>query len=689
MKKPILAGLIFFLFFPSFSAFPVEGSGQGIEETGTEESGSGTEEKPGSEFISLDEEDDAQRIIITGFYDPLDPRCLSAQVSVLTAEEISASGARTAAEALASVPGIVLVRYGGRGQGQLISLRGASSDKVLVLVNGRRMNTAQGGGVDLSRYSAEDLERIEIIRGGRSAVYGPGAFGGVINIITKASARNMTGFSAYYGFASQSTHEGGLTFSASLGTEEQCSFHLSLKGLSSRGDYSYYSADYQEVLRRENAEALSGGGEFSMDWRSLPEKGIVLSLSGSHQSSTRGVPGMEGFPTPEASLSDSATGLFLDVSAPISDSLQLTTALAVRNQHRQYDEDLHNNEAAEGTVEAAGVLSPNLYPVPFTVGGAYRYDSLDSTALQYSDGAEDAGKAQRHTASGYVRIDIPLFSFKEADTPRLILSPALRYDYAFSAFSDIVGKPVSDRWSVNGGVLFLFDPERRLVLKANAGTAYNLPSFDDLFWLESGFALGNPNLLPEESLQLDAGVIWQPADPLILEIVYYRQDVTNLIQWNPGAGGLWRPRNIGAALITGTEAEGRVLIDLPGLGCFLEGKANYTLLIAENREESWVNQGKQLPHRPKHQAGLSVTLNHYLGHTVNLSGTYVGYRYTNEGNTRFLKDYFLLDLSLGLKLGKHYELACYGKNLLNTPYVSRLFYPVPGAEFGIKGRVFL
>ena len=702
MKNRFLLYFIFLLSFltplSSFGDAPGSGETGEINENRTEslpgtkgpseaDSAPGPEIPAGEDYITLEEGDKPQRIIITGLYDPLDPRSVSAQVSVLAADEIAASGARTAAEALESVPGIVLVRYGGRGQSQLVSLRGASSDKVLVLVNGRRINTAQGGGVDLSQFKAEDIERIEVIRGGRSAVYGSGAFGGVVNIVTKSTAGAGRLFTAYYGFSSQTTHEAGAGYSDSLGPDGTFSFRVSLNGLSSRGDYSYYSADYGDILRRENAEVLSGGGDCFINWKIFPAMGAELSLSGSHQSSLRGVPGMEGFPTPEALLLDGVTALALDLSVSPAGTLRVSASGAGREQVRGYNDDTHRNTSAEGSIEAAGVLSRGLCRAVITAGGTYRYDSLDSTALVYSGGAEDAGRAERHTASGYARSEIPLFRFKGSDADRIILSPAARYDYSFSVFSGDSEESSDYRFSFNGGLLFLFDPNRRFVFKANAGTSYNLPSFDDLFWLESGFALGNPNLLPEEGFQIDAGFILQPADPLVLEIVYYRQELSNLIQWNPGAGGVWRPRNIGAALVTGIEGEGRFILDLSGISCFLEGKANYTLLIAENREDSPANRGKQLPYRPKHQAGISFTFNHYGGHTLNLSGTYVGHRYTNEGNTRYLEDYFLIDLSLGLKIAENYEVSLFGKNLLNTPYISRLFYPVPGAEFGVKGRV--
>lgn len=105
-------------------------------------------------------------------------------VTVITTKEIKSSKARNVGEILEKVAGVKIRSYGFNGM-SVISLRGSSANQVLIMIDGRPVNLASTGSVDLSQYPLEDVERIEVARGPFSALYGAGALGGVINIITK------------------------------------------------------------------------------------------------------------------------------------------------------------------------------------------------------------------------------------------------------------------------------------------------------------------------------------------------------------------------------------------------------------------------------------------------------------------------------------------------------------------------
>ena len=118
-----------------------------------------------------------------------------ASVDVVGLETIELVAPQNMAEVLDNIQGVFIKDYGGIGGIKSISLRGSSAEQVLVLMDGQRLNNAQNGQVDFGTLSTEGIEKIEIIRGGSSALYGADAVGGVVNIITKKDhqATGMTG----------------------------------------------------------------------------------------------------------------------------------------------------------------------------------------------------------------------------------------------------------------------------------------------------------------------------------------------------------------------------------------------------------------------------------------------------------------------------------------------------------------
>ena len=113
-------------------------------------------------------------------------------VTVVTGEQLRAQQVRTAADALRSLPGVAVSRTGGFGNLTQVRIRGAEGNHTLVLIDGIEANDLADGEFDFSNLSAEDIERIEVIRGPMSGLYGSNAVGGVINIITRDGKGPLT-----------------------------------------------------------------------------------------------------------------------------------------------------------------------------------------------------------------------------------------------------------------------------------------------------------------------------------------------------------------------------------------------------------------------------------------------------------------------------------------------------------------
>jgi outer membrane cobalamin receptor len=152
----------------------------------------------------LDDEDSGIVVVVTGSPVP-EPKSESiATVTVITSEQIAETNAKTVADALRWTPGLTVDTQGPLGSLGAARLRGSTSNQVLVLIDGRRANPAGGGQLDLSDVLTENVDRIEVLLGPASAVYGADAVGGVINIITRpVRAPGWTGY------ASQGSHTTG------------------------------------------------------------------------------------------------------------------------------------------------------------------------------------------------------------------------------------------------------------------------------------------------------------------------------------------------------------------------------------------------------------------------------------------------------------------------------------------------
>jgi outer membrane receptor protein involved in Fe transport len=284
--------------------------------------------------------------------------------------------------------------------------------------------------------------------------------------------------------------------------------------------------------------------------------------------------------------------------------------------------------------------------------------------------------------SGFFRTEIHLLPYPETETGRLMLFPALRYDADLLEYPDEDIRNFNHKWSFNTGIMVPFDSERKTVLKGNIGTSFRVPSFDDLFWPSTAFAVGNPNLLPEEALIYDVGLLFKPYHFFSYEIVFYNHIVTNLIQWNPGATGQWTPVNIGSAKISGIETEASFIFELSPINSVMEITGNYTHLIALDTTEGSSTYGKQLPRRAREQTNAAVTLQHMQGHSLHVEGRYVGFRYQTAQNTKYLPSYFVLNATARIRFLEHFTISLNGRNLLDKEYIDIREFPVPGRELG-------
>src|SRR3954468_8804091 len=129
---------------------------------------------------------DEDTVVVTGTRTPERAQRATVKTDVITREEADRRGAATVADALASQPGLVVNpgSYGFLGGVSALQIQGFDRDRVLILEDGERVVGDVGGAIDLSAIPTADLDRIEIVQGPTSSLYGSAALGGVVNIIT-------------------------------------------------------------------------------------------------------------------------------------------------------------------------------------------------------------------------------------------------------------------------------------------------------------------------------------------------------------------------------------------------------------------------------------------------------------------------------------------------------------------------
>ncbi len=208
----------------------------------------------------LSEQEETKKIIVTGTKTWIDAERLGSSVTVIDGEEIERSGEKDIASVLSRVPGFNVAGTGSRGGNSSIFVRGGQSDYNLVMINGVQINQA-GGGFDISSLTTENIEKIEIIKGAHSSLYGSDAASSVINIITKRGSGKIrkTG-SVALGFRAEDAMI--LEHSASVsGSLERLGYFLSHQRIVDEGIFEinndYKNNNFTANLNLEASDSLN------------------------------------------------------------------------------------------------------------------------------------------------------------------------------------------------------------------------------------------------------------------------------------------------------------------------------------------------------------------------------------------------------------------------------------------------
>jgi len=572
------------------------------------------------------------QVVVTATRTEIEISDVPQSLSVITKDEIMNSPDRTIPEVIQRAAGVLITNNGPIGSLTSANIRGSEAGQVLIMIDGRRINDAQNAQFDLSNLplTKDEIERIEVLRGGASALYGADAMGGVINIITKAP-----------------TQEPYARVSSSFGRFGTQEYSLSHRWKPGPLGYSLFASRTRSDGYRPNSDYDSWvlGGELYYD---LPWKG-ELKVSARNTQKEIGVPGTITFSDPDDRQKDNLTQLDLNYRDKIGSAVTLNFR-GWQNIYRQtYD---------------PGTQGPNFGPSflhkNYATGGDLQVNSAIGNAHLLTGGLEAIEDRVNSTATGVHQATRgALYLQDEIEVARpLTATLGLRYDY-HSTYQDQINP--------RAGLLLRLPGEFRI--RASVARSYRAPTFNDLYWPADAFVAGNPNLQPEKAWSYELGGEKKFGDLAVFKVAGFYRDVTDLIRWAPGTDFVWRPTNVQTAHIWGGETE---LIFYPWKGLTIP--LNYSYL--DPRDES---TGEPITNKPKHIINAGVDYVTPLGLKSSLKGRYVQY-YVNNTST-LNRDYFVLDARLG------YEFKIYQKfkgegfvsltNILNRDYQINEGYPMP------------
>ncbi len=544
-----------------------------------------------------------------------------ASVSVITAAELRRLGVRTAGEAIAFLPEVAARAYGGPGSLITPSIRGSSAEQVLVLLDGVPLNGVFAGTVDLSTIPIDDIEHIEVLRGPFSAIYGSGALGGVISIVTRRRA------------PATATISGGSFGLLGLGLAGGGAARLTLR----------YDA---AVGERPNSDLRSGYFSLRLGDAARGRRWDLV-LTGS--SGSRGSPGSTFFPSPLARQQDGRLAAALTVEQErgrTTDRLRLMVHrenLAFRDPLWWID-DKHTGTAWGAEWQRAVRISPARV---IALGADAQLQHLRSTSV---------GERSATIGAIYVQDDRVL-------GPRLLLSSGLRAD-----LHSVYGAQINPR----AGLVYFVRPDLRLRLAA--GRTFRGPTMADLYYPFDGFAVGNPSLRPEHAWSLDAGIEASLGPRATARATVFWSDVRDLILWVPDASWIFSPQNVGAASLRGASVEVEGAIN-PRWHL----RASSTWMAATDAAT-----GLDLPNRARHTAALALSAALPRGASATAAAVLVGARFADSANTVTLPAYLSLGLAAQVPLRAGSALRLSVQNLLDARYEPVQGYPAAGRTLMVE-----
>ena len=554
-----------------------------------------------------------------------------ASVTLITRADIERLQPHSVLELLAGLAGVSVASSGDLGKTAHLYVRGTNADHVLVLIDGIKIGSATTGEAALEQLPVGQIERIEIVRGPRSSLYGSDAIGGIIQIFTRHSA----------------------------------------PGAASRGSFELTGGSHDTWQAQGGYSGSSGPVWYNASASGLYTSGIPVCVAGA--------------PATAPCYTTQPRQGYRSGSAAVSGGYQIGDATRVSfdwlraDGDTRYDGDIFSGNESHLVQQAAGIELQTA-PLPrwgmsFTAG-----QSLDESAQLFDDAPDGFFDTRRETLSwlndlqlataqnlllgtdyerdtvgsstGYAersRADTGALAAYRLTPGRLDLEVSARHDHNQQFGARTTGA-AAGAWRFTDG----------LRLTASWGTAFKAPTFNDLYFP----FYGNPALRPETARSTEIGLEGNLAARTEWAVNAYETTIDDLIEYNPvtfGADNIDRARIRGLELHLTTEIAGT------------QAQLNTTWLDPRDRGANW---GAVLIRRAEESVRLDLDRD-FAAFTAGTSLSVVGRRFEDPANTERLGGYTTLDLRAGWRLDPSWMLQARISNALNRDYETVLDYNQP------------
>ena len=544
-------------------------------------------------------------------------------VSIITSEELSQKGISTLSEALNTTSGINTTSSGGMGATKSIFLQGMANKYTLFMIDGVRYNDLNSiSGADFSHILTDDIERIEVIKGAQSGVWGADAAAGVINVITKR-AKEGNHANAGLEIGSYGHKNANVTLSHKANNLDVL---LSIQRMVEDGftTYAPHGKDidnYEDDAYRNTTINLKTG--YWIDESNRIEAGYHDINALNHYDVYNFL--LSGVDPNSLARSDTKERSGYLIYKYFIGNHALEATLSQTNIHKKELDTMFGMEKYHGKVSLIEMKDTWKYGAKDMVvfGGNYQKDGLDYTQVGMDE--EDYNSHSK-----------ALYLHNTNQFGNLILTQALRYD-SFSAFEDkLTGKV---------GAKYLFSKDVNLY--ANYGTAYKSPAIFEMINL---WGTSNLDLKPENIESFNVGMQYAG-----FNINLFRNEIKDMISWNSTT---FINENIdGKSILKGLE----IAYEEQFFDTLLAG-VNYTYIDAKDED------GKRLVNRPRYQSTLYTTYMPIKELAIHLNGTYIGSR--KDYTTHETGNYFVANTKMTYHVDKNWDIYLKINNLFDRYYQS-------------------
>ena len=583
-------------------------------------------------------------VFVTATRTPISRKDVIADTTTINEEEIERAGSSSLTDLLQRQPGIEIYNSGGQGKVSSLHIRGSESDHVVVLIDGLRVNQVTSGLTAFENIPLSQIEKIEIVRGASSSLYGAGAIGGVIQIFTK---KGVSGFKPYaaigYGRYDTKTAQAGIRAG-----NDSTNYAINISSLSTDG-FSAYKTNNPIFSDKDGYNNLSLSGSLNHKFNQDNSIGLnFIKSNGNNKYDNR-------FETNFVNNKNKMDTQVISINFSNKVTNDWQSDLKIGQSIYKYND--HNGAEWTPNNSKQNQLSW-LNNISLPIG---------SLQLLYDFNRETINKSLEYEKSERNNSGYMVGYLLNRDNHNLQLNYRADDNSAYGKFN-------------TGNIGYGYHLNKQWNISSLYGTAFRAPNFMDLYYpgyTYQGiyYSQSNPNLKPEESKNIEASLRYQKDEDKFSATIF-KNKIDNFIQLDSG----YIPQNTEKARFEGVTFNGSTFID------HLQFFGNVTFQSAKNEVTN-----ERLLRRAENygNAGLNYYLSQWnLGAEISAQGTkkesaaeIPGYALVNLVADYKIHNSMKLNFRLNNVLNKDYALAYEG-----NPKTTGFAYQTPGTSFFVNLR---